>query len=464
VVFAAVSVALAVARQRHEADRAALAEKERASLVERVAQQAAGPDPSTADRWGTAGFTGRYRHGPESAPIRIVVFTDYQCPDCAQVEGEIERLLATRDDLSLSVKHFPMNAQCNPHVKETLHDNACWAARVAETAGIVGGEQAFWKMHRWLFSVHGIFVTTADLAEGVAAAGLDMASFIPVLEGHEPLQRIRADIEDGMALGLYFTPMVFVNGVEVKWSFSPMDSVTTAVEALAAKALPARTAVADRPALAAEKFVDDWRIQPARPVRPVQLSWPLGADGSSATVDVVVFGNYGAASVKQVDHELRDALMTRPHVRYSFRHYPLSADCNPALPENVQSSALEPLDCVASRAALAAGTVGGTSAFWRMHDFILARSSVRDEIDVREAARDIGLDEALVLRAMDEPRITTAIADDCHAARDLAIRSLPLVIVAGRRVPRPLREGDSILARIIDEASRAAPSAAASAP
>ena len=29
-------------------------------------------------------FTGRYHHGPENAPMHIVMFTDYQCPDCQQ--------------------------------------------------------------------------------------------------------------------------------------------------------------------------------------------------------------------------------------------------------------------------------------------------------------------------------------------------------------------------------------------
>ncbi len=75
------------------------------------------------------------------------MLTDYQCIDCQKVEREIEEILASRSDVSLSVKHYPMCAEaapgvpCNPYVKQTLHANACWAARAAEAAGILKGDQ-----------------------------------------------------------------------------------------------------------------------------------------------------------------------------------------------------------------------------------------------------------------------------------------------------------------------------------
>jgi uncharacterized membrane protein len=116
-------------------------------------------EPAQATSAGSA-FTGRYRVGPEQAPIRIVIFTDYQCRDCYEIEKQLKQLHEERNDISISVKHFPFNANCNRFVSKTLHPNACWAARAAEAAGILWGSDGFWKMHTWLFELRGVFETT----------------------------------------------------------------------------------------------------------------------------------------------------------------------------------------------------------------------------------------------------------------------------------------------------------------
>ena len=56
-------------------------------------------------------------------------------------------MIAATPDASLAIRHFPMCKACNPHALD-LHPNACWAARAAEAASIVGGDAAFWRMHR----------------------------------------------------------------------------------------------------------------------------------------------------------------------------------------------------------------------------------------------------------------------------------------------------------------------------
>ncbi|NLG44347.1 MAG: hypothetical protein GX547_13965, partial [Phycisphaerae bacterium] len=72
------------------------------------------PAPDAPPDTGPPMFTGRYRVGPAEAPIRIVCFTDYQCRDCYNIERQLVKLYETRDDISISIKHFPFNADCNP--------------------------------------------------------------------------------------------------------------------------------------------------------------------------------------------------------------------------------------------------------------------------------------------------------------------------------------------------------------
>ena len=113
-------------------------------------------------------FTGRYLVGPAQAPIRIVIISDYQCPDCKIIESEVRRIMARRSDVSLSAKHHPFSTKCNDNISKDKHPNACWGARAAETAGILYGNDAFWKMHFWLFDRAGSFTEpelNATLAE-----------------------------------------------------------------------------------------------------------------------------------------------------------------------------------------------------------------------------------------------------------------------------------------------------------
>ena len=79
-------------------------------------------------------FTGRYRRGPEKARIRIVVYTDYQCPDCKRIETEIEGLLEDHPDISFSSKHFPMCRDCNVYAQRTLHLDKGTLVKNAEAA------------------------------------------------------------------------------------------------------------------------------------------------------------------------------------------------------------------------------------------------------------------------------------------------------------------------------------------
>src|SRR5690606_18544077 len=120
--------------------------------------------------------------------------------DCQDIERQVEALLAQRSDLSVSHKHFPMCTDCNVYMgRANMHRNACWAARAAEAAGIVGGNDAFWKMHHWLFEVKGYFETNADLERGLQRVGFALEQrkrFYEVLNSEQSLEPVKADIEE----------------------------------------------------------------------------------------------------------------------------------------------------------------------------------------------------------------------------------------------------------------------------
>lgn len=401
------------------------------------------------------GFTGRYRVGPEEAPIRIVIFTDYQCRDCREIERQLTRLYDERTDISISVKHFPFNSQCNRYVSKTLHPNACWAARAAEAAGKLWGPEGFWKMHKWLFDRRGVFETNRVIEDAIREMGYDPTGFVEVMTSAATLDAIRADTDEAKDLGILFTPMIFINGVELKGWNVPNALVRTAEE-IAATNPPARSAAFDRPPLAHEKYIDDWRQQPRLDLPPDSQPWTRGPD--DARVRVTIWGDYQERGTAQADSIVRAFASGRTDVLYAYRHFPVNSDCNP----KVKGSS-HPYACRAAKAAEAAGAVAGRDGYWRMHVWLMENRDAFGDQALREAVDDLGLDEDAFFAAMDDDALMENVADDVRAGGLLpslrhgmppGVFSVPTIFVNERYVPRWWLDGRSILGEILAEAAK----------
>lgn len=397
----------------------------------------------------SSGLSGRWRTGPDPAAIRLVIFSDYQCVDCKRIEGEIRELLSSRSDISLTARHFPMCTDCNRHMAGTnMHRNACWAARAAEAAGIIAGPDGFWRMHRWLFDRAGAF-TDAELNAALDELGFPQSEFIRVMTGEETLRRVQADIEAAISLGLHFTPMIFINGVEIR-GWNALNGVRRAVDALVATNPAPASVTDDRPPLAAEKYIEDWRLQPPRPMHDSR-DWADGPD--DANVRVVVFGDYSEPNTAALDALIRAFVRGEPFiagatVRYHFRHYPFNQDCNPSL-----SQTRFPHSCLAARIAEAAGTLAGNDAFWRAHHWLLTHQSTLGDASPAAVAAEIGTDESALRDAMSLPDVAAAIAEDVEAGKRASIRAIPTLFINGKWVPRWRLENQRVLERIIEQAA-----------
>lgn len=388
-------------------------------------------------------FTGRYRTGPDPAPIRLVLFTDYQCPDCAKVESEVSAVLASRDDVSVSIKHFPFCPDCNKYLARNMHPNACRAALAAEAAGVLGGDKAFFAMHHWLFARHGMF-TDQQLDEGAASLGLDPAALREKMANPALLANIKADVEEGVTLGLHLTPMVFVNGVEFR-GWQTQGALTRMIEDVAASNPPALGPDADNPASAYEKFMEDWRQQPVRRMPPDGHPRAIGRKDASARV--VVFGDYADQFTAGVDRNLRAAVAAGVDLRYTFRHFPLDQSINPVAIATVHEGV-----GLAHRAAEAAGLLGGERAYWAMHTWLMANQGKVDAGALSAVAEQLGLSADAFTAALSSPEVRNAVIEDARAAQRLDINAIPMIFVNGKRVPRWRLEGHHVLQDIIKEA------------
>ncbi|MCK4303839.1 MAG: thioredoxin domain-containing protein [Candidatus Eisenbacteria sp.] len=391
----------------------------------------------------TGGFRGRYLYGPEVAPIRLVIITDYQCIQCRRTEEEAREMLEGRQDVSLSIKHFPMNSDCNDHFGRRMHPNACWAARAAEAAGILGGHEGFWKMHFWLFEHRGSF-TNEELTAGLREFGFDRSEFIATMTSDETMARIQADIEEGVWLGLHYTPMVFINGVQLK-GITAHNAVPRAVAQLAADNPLAMTHDLDQPPPASEKYISDWRDSPLQRIPPDRHPWIKGP--RDASIKIVMWGDYQEPNSAKANGLIEGIIAGQPTVSYAFRQFPVNQACNPVTPVDKH-----PLACRAAQAAEAAGVLGGTEGYWKMHTWLMHSQEQFGDEALREAAAGMGFDPVALFAAMEDTVVGEAIEEDCRAGMDLGLESIPLIMINGRRVPRWQREGDNVLERIISEA------------
>jgi protein-disulfide isomerase len=138
--------------------------------------------------------------GPSHAPVTVVEYGDFECPNCKQAVPAVKLMLEKfAGRVRLVYRHFPL---------EQVHPHALQAALAAEAAA---GQGKFWPMHDLLFE-NQQHLKANQLRSYAERLELDMARYDrETKEGHY-LQRVREQIEGGERSGVRGTPTFFVNG------------------------------------------------------------------------------------------------------------------------------------------------------------------------------------------------------------------------------------------------------------
>ena len=385
----------------------------------------------------------KHKIGFDSAPIQITMFTDYQCPDCRRIEKQLSAIVKSRGDICVSVKHFPMCYHCNENIGSfNLHANACWAARAAEAASIVGGEEGWEKMHNWLFENRGVF-TDSDFPQSLLSLGFEPNSFVEVMKSNETLDRVKADANDGFALGLYFTPMIFINGVEYLWYYGGTESLNSIINQVAAKGGSGVVA----PPSAKEKLVEDWRRGKKHKSRFTEhVSWLGGGE-----TEVVVWGDYQSAFSVELDGIVQSMLKNNPQIKYTFRHFPIDSECNGR--SGNFNSEMEG-SCFLARIVEAVHVLGDGKKRWAMHNWIVKnQTTLQEPLVLAKAAQITSVNQKVIQDVMGSIEVNDRIQKDIIVKQGVWPRDVPVVIVDGRHIPRWRADGypaNELLQRVFD--------------
>jgi len=139
--------------------------------------------------------------GASHAPVTLVEYGDFECPNCKQAAPAAKLLLQRyAGRVRLVYRHFPL---------EEVHPHALHAALAAEVAAAQG---KFWPMHDLLFD-NQQHLKAPQLRGYAERLELDMARYDADMADTVYLQRVREDIDGAAKSGVRATPTFFLNGV-----------------------------------------------------------------------------------------------------------------------------------------------------------------------------------------------------------------------------------------------------------
>lgn len=150
--------------------------------------------------------------GAAGAKVRVEIFTDFQCPFCAQLHELTHEMLKKHPGkLQLVHRDFPLDQSCNRKITRPFHDNACAAALLARCAAKQG---RFWHFSSLLFA-HQHDLSPAEIERHARAAGLDLAALRSCARSPEVRQALLQDVEDGIRRSVSGTPTCFLAGKQI---------------------------------------------------------------------------------------------------------------------------------------------------------------------------------------------------------------------------------------------------------
>jgi len=347
--------------------------------------------------------------GPETAPVTIVMYSDFECPYCVrghQTMGAIAQRYP--DKVRFAYKPYPL----------PIHNNAIFAALAARTAQANG---KFWEFHDKLYRQAGLEPET--LTRYARESGIDVATLHRDLTSLEYGPEVSRDMRDARRLGVTSTPTFFINGRKLSGAqpieaFAAVidDEIATAAR-WSAQGVPAKEiydhAIAD--GYTRVEVRNARRTLDPDGVFPVPIGDSPVSGLATAPVTIVSFADFecpfcarGNATVERVRKFYGDK------IRVVHKHTPL---------------AFHSFAFLAARAAVAADQQG---KFWEFHEQVYALEARLDEQRLLQAAFNAGMDMKRFTTQMQDLELDKQIEADQRLASALGISGTPAYFINGR--------------------------------
>jgi protein-disulfide isomerase len=151
---------------------------------------------------------GDHIRGNPDAPIVLIEYSDYECPFCKRFHSTLQAMMETygkQGKVAWAYRHFPLTS---------IHPKALQAAKAAECAAQVAGNDGFWRFTDAYFknTPANNHVELSLLPEWAQEAGIERAAFEACLTSNADrfLDRIEQQTQGALAAGARGTPFTVI--------------------------------------------------------------------------------------------------------------------------------------------------------------------------------------------------------------------------------------------------------------
>ena len=162
------------------------------------------------------GVPARTTSPPNTAPITIVEFSDFQCPYCARLIPTLEEVKKKYGDkVRIVFQQYPL----------AFHQ---FAQKAAEASLCAHEQGKFWELHDAMFQ-NQQNLAVEQLKAKATELGMNADQFNACLDQGKFASQVAADLEAGTKAGVNGTPAMFINGRFLSGA-QPLGEITKVID------------------------------------------------------------------------------------------------------------------------------------------------------------------------------------------------------------------------------------------
>lgn len=154
--------------------------------------------------------------GPKDAPVKIIEFTDYQCPFCGRARATVNQVLSEyKGKVRYALRDFPLS----------FHKDS---VKAHESAHCADDQGKYWEMNKKLFE-NQREIKVEDLKKYAEGIKLNTKKFNECLDSGKYAEKVQKDQQYGEEIGVSGTPAFFINGRMISGA-RPFESFKSIIE------------------------------------------------------------------------------------------------------------------------------------------------------------------------------------------------------------------------------------------